>query len=151
MSYVLTIYRDGESLISEVEYTPSDKGDILAQVGFDELKQAGNVKIALMASNKSLRDDIETQAKVIQQLTERNDALHIYSKSLMRCYIQLARVAKSVMSQLSIQTILQKTHRERNEELRDIVRDIDYIVSKPVDEWLKEVQSNSDELGAIPF
>lgn len=99
----------------------------------------------------ALEADIETQAKVIQQLTERNDALRVYSKSLMRCYLQLARVAKTIMAQLSVQTILQKTHRERNEELRDIVRDIDDIVSKPIDAWLREVQENSDVFDDIPF
>jgi len=145
MSYALVIYRDNESLVTEIEYTPTDNGDIAAWFPFDNLAEAHQAKLVHNIGKKQsaeLAEKLEIQAETIRRLNteienqkSRIQSVREKNINLLSAFDGLRRVLRRVMAQLALQNILRNTHRERNEEIRGIVADMKYWHDKPIDTY----------------
>lgn len=90
---------------------------------------------------------LEEQAEIIRKKNVEISQFHGYIDVLENANKAAFGMLRRVMSALSLQTVLQSTHRERNEALRAIVRHIHYLTTKTVNDF-NEPPIDMDD---IPF
>jgi hypothetical protein len=95
-----------------------------------------------------LEAEIDEYKATIKRLVESIDKLHEQRENMRNCADGLRRVLIRVMTQLSLQNVLQNTHRERNRQNGEIVRDVHYWINKPTDEFSSDTANEMDD---IPF
>lgn len=90
---------------------------------------------------------VAEQAEIIRKKNMEISQFRGYTLMLENANKAALSALRGVMSALSLQTVLQSTHRERNEALRAIVRHIHSLTTKTVDEFNEPPQDMDD----IPF
>lgn len=101
-----------------------------------------------MDERAALKSEIDEYKAINKSLVQRIDGLLGYQDVMQNLTNALVALSSRIMSQLAISTIIQMTHRERNEQIRSIVREIKYVLDKPVDQWLTASPRDMDD---IPF
>lgn len=113
----------------------------------------GNTIDNLIHRVDTLLEQREQQAETIRKLNREMDNLvirleeqHDLVASYRNAFEGLRRVLRRIMSQIAIQTMLHKTHRERNEENRAILADMKYWHDKEPSTF-----GHNAEIDDIPF
>lgn len=95
-----------------------------------------------------LETEIEEYKSLNKSLVQKIDGLLAYQDVMQNFHKALVQVSRRIMSQLAISTVIQMTHRERNEQIRSIVCEIKYVLDKPADQWFTPPTQDMDD---IPF
>jgi len=101
----------------------------------------------LFIEHDTAQEKVEQQAEIIRHKNQEIERFRAYSTMLENANKAAFGMLRRVMNSLSLQTVLQNTHKERNEALRSIVQQIHYLTTKPVDEF----QEPSKDMDDIPF
>lgn len=99
----------------------------------------------------ALSSTIETQAHIIRN---RNNELEEYKASSNTAWYivrTLTAKIKRMVTILMLDTIMYRTHRERNENVRDTVREIVRLIEKDTGDWTTESQIEKSDMDEIPF
>lgn len=158
MTYYLLISTDGNCWTQDKQ--PVSLDNIATMLPFSTYDDATMAKdmyyahkpvprtVANLERVAVLEAEIDEYKAINKRLVERIDGLLAHQSMLKNYAYGIAEMCNHVLSKLSVQTILQATHRERNEQLRDIVRNMSYLLNQPIDYWRDNPSQDTTE---IPF
>jgi len=159
MTFYLVIFGTSDSIITENK--PHTFKDVVMSQSYEYRRDAcfaqnafykGRAMAEAMAANSekyaALEAEIDEYKANNKRLAECIDGLLGHQSVLINLNRACTGLLRRIMSQLAIGTIVQKTHRERNEQSRSIIRSVQYVLDKPVNEWSSPSIQEGDD---IPF
>jgi len=150
----VVIDHEGNPRIQEIRPYMSEM--VTCAVSFESRESAEQAMLLYRASRPSentekyaaLEAEIEEYKAINKRLVERIDGLLGLQAALINLNRACADLLRRIMSQLAIWTIIQKTHRERNEQSRSIIKEVWRVLDKPLSDYSSPPVQDMD---GIPF
>lgn len=124
MEFVLVVYDDNETLVTEAVYAPplSDKS-VISRIPFSTLQDAQNAKMlhqitklrnADARDELALRDTINTQADIIRKQNTEIETLQADKRRMAHSISEIDKFLEEKKRDIALEIVTEGTHRERN-------------------------------------
>jgi hypothetical protein len=157
--YYLIVFENGMSIVtaeppatfvnSHVRMTQSHDEEYSAELAFNAYRLGREIGVSYANEGAPiLKTEIDECKGAIAALNARIEGLHEYQAKLQARCNAIAQALTRMVSKLALQTVIERTHRERNKENAELIRDAHYWLEKPFGEYAPAEPGNNDD---IPF